>query len=336
MRPNRIFAAAVCLAAAGMLLPPGAADAAQAAPTPKSGNIIFSGNDLGRGFTVWQVKPAAEGGARVSTWSNEAGDGSPSFASQVRYSPDGTKAAYAVSYGDGRGPIVVRDVASGVVLQSFPDLGVQAAAGLDWSPDSSRLVLVSQRSVKILDRATGLTSELYGRLNKNVRFSDVSWSPDGKWITFVTENDVDNTIKSIHPDGTGGHTILSQPQQAGSFSGLEWSPDSQRLAYIHTQRDLVTVAITSSDLLTVDKKGLGAINVSELAGGPYVDRYFTDLAWSPDGVRIAASEQMTSLATNQYFARVRAYKADGSGKYWLTYDQTTTESTDFDWGRKLP
>ena len=154
---------------------------------------------------------------------------------------------------------------------------------------------------------------MYARPNKFVQLSDVTWSPDGKWITFVTENDVDNTIKSIHPDGTGGHTILSQPQQAGSFSGLELSPYFRRLAYIHTQRDFATVAITSSDLLTVDKKGLATINVSELAGGPYVDRYFTDLAWSPDGLRIAASEQMTSSATNQYFARVRAYKADGSG-----------------------
>ena len=79
MSLTRLIAAAAYTAAVASLATAVVAEAARRLPSPRAGTSSSLAHHLGRGFTVWQARPAAEGGTRVSTWSNEAGDGSASY-----------------------------------------------------------------------------------------------------------------------------------------------------------------------------------------------------------------------------------------------------------------
>ena len=97
----------------------------------------------------------------------------------------------------------------------------------------------------------------------------------------------------------------------------------------------VDTGISTTELITVDKKGENAVHVSDIAGGPAAGHWFIDAAWSPDGKRIAALDY-AHLAPTIETGRVRVYVADGSDRAWLTTVQRMDRRGSVDWGRKLP
>jgi hypothetical protein len=57
------------------------------------------------------------------------------------------------------------------------------------------------------------------------------WSPDGKWIAYVSipaETSGKFAIHVMHPDGSGDATLLAQDT---TISDLSWSPDGRSIAY---------------------------------------------------------------------------------------------------------
>ena len=156
--------------------------------------------------------------AACSTWVDSPGEAVGSYG--ARFSADGTKIAYTHGV-----DIIVRDAASGAVLQVLEDMGFRSGQGLDWSPDGTQLVVMEQRFVRILDLATGTLTPVF-ELSRNWDFlEDVSWSPDGKWITFTTDGLLENSIRMIRPDGTGLKRIVYQPTADGyHFNAPQWSP----------------------------------------------------------------------------------------------------------------
>ena len=332
MRLTRIGSVIAC-AVVAVSLQTGASEAAEpaAARSVDSGNLVLAGRDdiySDGDWAVWQVVPRSTDGTRVSTWVDSPGEAVGSHG--ARFSADGTKVAYTHGV-----DIIVRDAASGAVLQVLEDMGFRSGQGLDWSPDGTQLVVMEQRFVRILDLATGTLTTVF-ELSRNWDFlGEVSWSPDGKWITFTTDGLLENSIRMIRPDGTGLKRIVYQPTADGyHFNAPQWSPDSTRLAYLYRQRDGNT-GISTTELITVDKKGENAVHVSNIAGGPAAGHWFIDVAWSPDGKRIAALDYAQPEPTIET-GRVRVYVADGSDRAWLTTVQRIDRRGTVDWGRKLP
>jgi dipeptidyl aminopeptidase/acylaminoacyl peptidase len=305
--------------------------AAPAATEVKNGNIMFAGRDtINGGWYVWQVAPRSPIDSRVSTWIDGPQGANGPGASWARYSPDGTRAAYVYA-----SDIVVRDVASGTVLQVVEGMGLAAGAGLDWSPDGTKLVLCQQRHLRILDLVSEAQTTIFARPNTDMMLRDVSWSSNGRWVAFRVDYENVRSIRAVRPDGSGLHAIVRGQLGGEDFVSPEWSPDSSRLAFIRAYYDALTGTHTTT-LETIDKTGDGPIvNVSGLAGGPAAGHWFTDLAWSPDGKKIAAIDFYRSAPAVDV-GQVRAYAATGASRYWLTSLQRIDENGTLDWGRKLP
>jgi Tol biopolymer transport system component len=87
-----------------------------------------------------------------------------------------------------------------------------------------------------------------------------SWSPDGKRIAFVRDDD---TVWVVRADGSGVHRVVGR-EHGAVFSPLAWSPDSRRLAFV-----------ADDVLYVVRENGTGLLRVSRWrAANP---------AWSRDG-----------------------------------------------------
>jgi uncharacterized protein (TIGR03437 family) len=123
-----------------------------------------------------------------------------------------------------------------VLLTTSPD-GVQG--GLAFAPNGQQPVaslcitscsaLSRGTDLYVLDAATGqVVQRLTTDGDTGISALQPRWSPDGQWITFVSNKSGNNEIWMIHPDGTG----VSQVTANGlDNSGPSWSPDSTSLVF---------------------------------------------------------------------------------------------------------
>jgi Tol biopolymer transport system component len=141
------------------------------------------------------------------------------------------------------------------------------SSGPSFAPDGRRFALTIQkqdgRHVQILSG---------GRLRELARGRAPSWSPDGRWIAFLSGQKVGSAIFLVRPNGTGLHAIGPRHVALGS-SPPAWSPDSRTLVYTRETRG-------RSALWTIgaDGRRMRTFVTSVFASQP---------SFSPDGPRVA-------------------------------------------------
>jgi Tol biopolymer transport system component len=189
------------------------------------------------------------------------GAGSP------RWSPDGSKIAYANEAGIG---VMNADGGGHVQLTNSAEDGAVA-----WSPDGTKLVFESGRDNPYGEIYT-MNADGSGvrRLTTNgVPDASPAWSPDGALIAFVRLGEVNYNIFTMNPDGEQVTSLTEGG--ADHYFTPAWSPDGNMIAYhsyYPTLRDL--------HILTLDGSPLPYEAISLVEDG-------YDPAWSPGGSWIA-------------------------------------------------
>lgn len=138
----------------------------------------------------------------------------------------------------------------------------------DVAPDGARAVLGARGDLFSVPAKHGATRNL--TQTPGVHERDAAWSPDGKWIAYVSDASGEDEIYMRAQDGSGEPVRLTTGADTYKY-GMTWSPDSTRLAWNDKKNRLQFVEVESKNVVVVDTG----------------DWEIFEYVWSPDSQWIA-------------------------------------------------
>ena len=139
----------------------------------------------------------------------------------------------------------------------------------DLAPDGSRAVFSARGEVYTVPAKHGSIRNL--TLSPGVREQYAAWSPDGKWIAYVSDRTGEQELYIAPQDGTGKEEQITSGGKMFLLAPV-WSPDSRKLLYADNGVHLFFVDVQTKQPVQVDQ-------------GKYGD--FQGYTWSPDSKWVA-------------------------------------------------
>jgi tricorn protease len=166
----------------------------------------------------------------------------------------------------------------------------QNIGSFSLSPSGARALLEARGNLFTVPTEHGSIRTLTTD-NSSVHELNPAWSPDGKWIAYLS-------------DKTGEYEIYLRPQMGGDETrvtsdggvyryGPAWSPDSKKLLYWDKMHRLWFVAVDDKKPVQVDNSDYGDI---------------TDASWSPDSRWLAYSKTHRRGANDVFLYSLEARK----------------------------
>lgn len=175
------------------------------------------------------------------------------------------------------------------------------------SPSGRRAVISTHGELFTIATERGEVRRL--SQTSSVRESQPQWSPDGKWIAFISDQTGREEVWLCNESG-------SQPKQISDSDALKgqltWSPDSQALLYSGSDKKLHRYNIASAktvELATGEVIGFGGAAIA-------------NPRWSPDGKWISFTRMSNTLLPHVYII-----SADGGKEQRLTDSDSYSETS---------
>ncbi len=137
------------------------------------------------------------------------------------------------------------------------------------SPDGKRITFDARGDVWTVPAKTGITINLTQTPAAHER--NVSWSPDGKYIAYISDATGEDELYIAAQDGSAKPEQLTKNGDTYKYHP-EWSPDSKKLIWADKMLRLQYIDIESKKVTQVDKD---------------LDWEFSQYVWSPDNRWIA-------------------------------------------------
>lgn len=184
-------------------------------------------------------------------------------------------------------PIEIReDLASGRTEQT--DL-THFITGWDISPDGARAVITARGDLFTVPAKNGATRNL--TQTPGVHERDATWSPNGKWIGYISDESGEDELWIRPQDGLGAPIQLTTGSDTYKYAPL-WSPDSAYLAWGDKKNRLNIVAVSNKVSQVIDT---GSWEIHQFSWSP--DSRW--LAYVRPEARELARIHLQELATGQ-------------------------------------
>ncbi|MFA5971734.1 MAG: S41 family peptidase [Lentimicrobiaceae bacterium] len=150
----------------------------------------------------------------------------------------------------------------------------QFLGSVNPSPDGSRIVVTGRGDIYSVPVKEGITRNLTASSNAHDR--EGTWSPDGKWIAYLSDASGEYEIYIIKQDGSEPAIKLTDGADTYKFT-IRWSPDSKRILWNDKMLRLQYVDIDTKKVTLVDKSKVWEFN---------------SFNWSPDSRWITYSSAL--------------------------------------------
>ena len=182
-------------------------------------------------------------------------------------------------------------------------------ANWSFSPDGNRVVAEARGDLWIIP--VGGTKLINLTRTSGIAERDPAWSPDGRWIAYVSDASGEYELWLMPADGGGGTHRLTTHEPPWRFRPI-WSPDSH---YITLTDDYGTIELY--DLKTGQSRRI----VTNPLGTP------AQPSWSPDSSWIAYCK---GLGKNNPFTSIWLYDVKSGVEHHVTSGQFNDSSPVFD------
>jgi len=135
---------------------------------------------------------------------------------------------------------------------------------LSLSPDGKRIALDARGDIWTVPAKSGITKNLTS--TPGVHDRDVAWSPDGKYIAYISDKTGEDEIYLENQDGSSDPVQVTKNADTYKYT-IIWSPDSKKILWADKMLRLQYVDVDSKDITLVDQAKSWE---------------FTDYNWSPD------------------------------------------------------
>ncbi len=156
---------------------------------------------------------------------------------------------------------------------------VSAASSVEsygLSPKGRRAVFSARGDVFTVPAEKGPTRNLTRSSDSHDRLP--SWSPDGRWIAFVSDKSGEEQLYRV--EQRGGKPEQLTEGVRGRLYRLEWSPDSKRIAFSDKEGKVYVLDVESRDVTEIADEPRGRI---------------TDYRWSPQGGYLAFTVSVSAV-----------------------------------------
>jgi tricorn protease len=171
------------------------------------------------------------------------------------------------------------------------------------SPDGNRIVASARGDVFTVPVKEGITRNLTSSSSAHDR--ECAWSPDGKWIAYLSDMNGEYEIYIQKQDGSEPPVQVTTGADTYKFT-LTWSPDSKKIMWNDKLMRLQFVDIDSRKTTLVDKSGIWEFN---------------SFSWSPDSKWIVYSSILPNRFNQIMLFEVETGKKTEVTDQWFTSDQ---------------
>jgi tricorn protease len=139
----------------------------------------------------------------------------------------------------------------------------------DISPEGKRAVFAARGDVFTAPAKEGSARNL--TRTPGIREKEVAWSPDGRWISYVSDRTGEDEIYISPQDGIGAEKQITSGYKGFKFTPA-WSADSKKLAWGDKDLKLWYIDVNEKKPVQVDSSRFGEMQ---------------DYSWSPDSKWLA-------------------------------------------------
>lgn len=173
------------------------------------------------------------------------------------------------------------------------------------APDGNRVAFGARGDVWTLPVKSGITRNL--TMSDTAHDRDVAWSPDGKYIAYISDRTGEDEIYIQNQDGKDEAIRLTDKSDTYKMDPM-WSPDSKKIIWYDKMNRLNMVDVSSKKVTVVAQSKAGEIG---------------DYTWSPDSKWIAYAMPSTFSVSQIHIYNTDTNKDEAVTDSWYNASSPT-------------